>query len=415
MPSQNGFGAIGGVLRQRNYALYTLGSSVSLLGLWVHRVAIGWLTWDLTGSAVWVGAVAFADLFPSVLLTPVGGVIVDWVDRRKITLVSQAIAMVQALLIGVLVATGLVTVWWLLGLTLVVGAVWAFNGAARLAMIPNLVEREHLPAAIALNSAIFNAARFVGPALAGGIIAFWGVSQAFFFNAASFVAFIWALTVIRELRQEVRGRTPGSILDKYAEGLAYAWRHPGIGPMLLLLVVLALCVKPMLELLPAIADGVFGRGAVGLAQMTAAAGLGAVCMSVFLATRATTNGLTRLTMSSLLIGGVSVLALAATSSFVLALAATFVLGAATTLAGTGTQTLMQSAVDGAVRGRVMSLYILIFRGGPAVGALAVGAAFEWIGMSVGLMVGAAIGLACWLWGLRRTRRIAGALEAAAAE
>src|SRR5690606_30680985 len=107
-----------------------------------------------------------------------------------------AVAMVQALLLGVLTATGLVTVWWLLGLTMVVGAVWAFNGAARLAMIPNLVEREHLPAAIALNSAIFSVARFIGPALAGAIIAVWGVAHAFFFNCATFIAFIWALMVL---------------------------------------------------------------------------------------------------------------------------------------------------------------------------------------------------------------------------
>jgi MFS family permease len=402
-------------MQQRNYALYTFGSSVSLLGLWVHRVAIGWLTWELTGSSTWVGLIAFADLIPSVVLTPISGVVVDWFDRRRITLISQAIAMVQALLIGVLVVTGAVNQWWLFGLSLLVGAVWSFNGSARLAMLPNLVEREHMPAAIAVNSAIFNVARFVGPALAGAIIALGGVAHAFFFNAATFVAFIWALCVIRELRHEGRGRVPGSILRQYAEGIRYACRHEGIGPMILLLTILALGVKPVLDLLPVIADGVFGRGATGLAHMTASGGLGALFAAVFLARRATTIGLTAVVLTAVLVGALSVVAMSVFAFYPVALACVFLLGAATTLAGTGTQTLMQSAVDGAVRGRVMSLYLVIFRGGPAVGALALGAAFDWVGVPAALIAGALAAIAGWLWSVRRVRRISGVFEAPAAE
>jgi MFS family permease len=412
LSSPRGFDAVKDVMRQRDYALYTLGSSISLMGLWVHRVAMGWLTWELTKSSTWVGLVAFADLFPSVVLTPVSGVVVDWFDRRRITIVSQVIAMAQAALIGALVVMGWINVWWLFGLSLLIGAVWSFNGAARLAMLPNLVEREHIPAAIAVNSAVFNVARFIGPALAGAIIAGAGVAAAFFFNAVTFTAFIWSLAMIRELRQEGRGRKPGNIFVQYAEGIRYACRHAGIGPMILLLTILALAVKPVLDLLPVIADGVFHRGATGLAQMTAAGGLGALCAAVFLARRATTTGLTAVTMAGVLLGGASVVVMAASPFFPLALGCCFLLGAASTLAGTGTQTLMQSAVDGAVRGRVMSLYLIIFRGGPALGALALGAAFEWVGVAPALIAGAAMGLVGWLWTVRRIKAISGAFETA---
>jgi MFS family permease len=218
------------VLWQWNYGIYTAGSTISLLGLWAHKLAAAWLAWELTGSSFWVGAVAFADLAPSIVLTPYAGVIADRYDRRTITLVSQVFGMLQAFVIGWMVLAGKFTrhddIWWLLGLTLFLGVVWAFNTAARLSMVPNPVEHRFIPPAIALNSAIFNLARVIGPAIAGPIMAFWGVGEAFLFNGATFVVFIVSLLFVDQVRTEERLIGRGGALAQSLEGFVYARRHP---------------------------------------------------------------------------------------------------------------------------------------------------------------------------------------------
>src|SRR5690606_3932515 len=240
-----------------------------------------------------------------------------------------------------------------------------FNTAARLSMVPNLVERRFIPPAIAFNSAVFNLARVIGPAMGGYIMAEWGVGEAFLFNGATYVVFIVTLLMISQVRTEEGRAGTGGILAESGEGLAYARRHPGIGPMLNLLAAVALGGKSVLELLPEFADRVFGRGTEGLAELTAAAGAGALIAPVPTAARRTGGGLTRLPVTAMLISAVSIFGFTATSWYPLALASVFLLGFAGVYTGTGTQTLMQHVVDGGLRGRVMSLYGVIHRGAPA--------------------------------------------------
>ncbi|MDC0033517.1 MFS transporter [Alphaproteobacteria bacterium] len=402
------------VLLQYHYGLYTAGSTVSLFGMWAHKLAVAWLAWELTQSSFWVAAVAFSELVPTLVVTPYAGVIADRHDRRLITLVSQLCGMGQALLLGWLMLTGRLTeavdVWWLIGLSGFLGVIWSFNTAARLSMVPNLVEQRFIAPAIALNSAIYNLARIVGPALAGIIMAHWGVGEAFLFNALTFTVFIATLLIVRQVRTEEGRRGPGGAFAQSIEGLAYARGHTGIRPMLIILLGFAIGGKSVLELLPEFADDIFGRGTQGLAELTVAAGIGALIASLWLAGRGTMKGLTGLVVAALLAVALAVSGFVVTDWFPLAIGSMALLGAAGVIGGTGTQTLMQHVVDGSMRGRVMSLYGLIHRGGPAVGAMAMGAIAELVGIRLAVAGGAILCIALWLWMIGRQQQTASVLE-----
>ena len=402
------------VLLQYHYGVYTAGSTISLFGMWAHKLAVAWLAWELTRSSFWVGVVAFSELVPAIIFTPYAGVIADRYDRRLISIISQIFGMLQALVLSWLMLTGRLTeandVWWLVWLSAFLGVVWSFNTAARLSMVPNLVEHRFILPAIAFNSAIYNLARIVGPALAGFIMARWGIGEAFLFNALTFTAFIVTLLMIRQVRTEEGRRGSGGAFAQSIEGLAYARRHAGIRPMLIMLVAFAIGGKSLLELLPEFADHVFGRGTQGLAELTVAAGTGALIASVWLAGRGTVIGLTGLVVKALLAAALAVSGLVISEWFPLALASMALLGAAGVIGGTGTQTLMQHVVDGGMRGRVMSLYGVVHRGGPAVGALAMGAAAEMVGIRVAVASGAVLCVILWLWMIGRQKAAAAVLE-----
>ncbi|MGF1610464.1 MAG: MFS transporter [Kiloniellales bacterium] len=412
----SGFPRILRALSNPNYGIYTAGSSVSLIGSWMQRVAVGWLTWQLTESGFWLGVMAFADLFPTVVVGPLAGALADRWDRLRVIKIGQALAMVQSLLLFGFTVNGLMTVELLLVLTLALGIIAAVNQPARLALIPELVPAQDLPAAIAINSIIFNSARFVGPLVAGLMIVGFGVEGAFAANALTFVLFQIALARVRLTRPAAAVAAPqgglmgGGLLGEVGAGLGYAARHAGIAPLLLLLVVLCLCTRPFVELLPGFAADVFGAGAGGLALLTATVGIGATAGGLWLAQRDGQGGLTLVALSSTLALGLALLLFVATDSLYVAVPALAVAGFCMVVNGVGTQILLQLAVESAMRGRVMSLYGLIFRGGPAVGALIMGAASEAVGLRWPLAVGVLLALAAtgWIW--TRRRRMTEALE-----
>ncbi|MBC7135140.1 MAG: MFS transporter, partial [Oceanibaculum nanhaiense] len=179
MPLSARLGPVGRALSHPNYRLYVTGNMASLIGTWMQRIGIGWVAWELTGSSAWLGIVAFADLFPTVVVTAFAGVAVDRIGPMKVAKFAQYLAIAQAVTLAVLTFTGLLDIWMLIGLTAFLGAVTAFYQPARLAMIPMLVPREDLGAAIAINSINFNLARFIGPAIAGGVIAMGGAGWTF--------------------------------------------------------------------------------------------------------------------------------------------------------------------------------------------------------------------------------------------
>ena len=170
-------------LSNRNFAIYTAGNSISLIGMWVQRLAVAWLIWELTESGVWLGIIAMAEFIPTFLVTPISGVVADRYDRRNIAIIGQCLACLQAILLCFLMAIGKLTPEIIVVLSLLIGVVVAFNQTARLTLVPMMVPRENLTSALAITSVIFNLARFVGPGLAGIIIAYVGIAPAFAFNA----------------------------------------------------------------------------------------------------------------------------------------------------------------------------------------------------------------------------------------
>ncbi len=391
MSSPSGLQRIAAVLRAPNYGVYTAGNSVSLIGTWMQRVAVGWLTWELTGSAAWLGIVAFADLFPTVVIAPLAGAAADRWDRLRILRATETAAAIQAVCLFALNASGRMSVTALFIATLCLGVTIGIGQPSRLALIPSLVRRDDLATAVAVNSVVFNLARFIGPALAGLFIAGGEISLAFAANALTYLAFLFALS---RLRLDPGKRTPagrrGGLGADLVEGLLYAVRHPGIGPLLGLLIATNVCGRPFVELLPGFAAGVFAVGPQGLAWMMSAIGLGAIGGGAWLAGRSEERGLVAITLASTLMLALLIGLFVATDRIELALPILAASGVAMVGAGVGSHTLLQLAVASAMRGRVLALYGLIFRGGPALGALLMGAIAERTGLVWPIAIGAGV-------------------------
>jgi predicted MFS family arabinose efflux permease len=358
----------------------------------MQRIGVGWLAWELSHSGAVLGLVAFADLFPTIMIGPFGGALADRFDRLRLLRIAQTAIMMQAFLLFALTVTGLITVELLLGLTLLGGIVVGFNQPARLALAPALVPRSELATAVAINSIVFNLARFVGPAFAGIVIVWFGVATVFAINALSFLAFLFALSRMRLEPVAMGGQGRRSMLGAIGEGLRYTSRHPGIGPLLLLHAIMAVSARPFFELLPGFASEVFGRGAEGLATLGSAVGIGAVAAGLWLAQRHEESRLTTVALASSFLVTLSVLTFSLVSWFPAAVACMVLAGFGMVIAGVGTQTLMQTSVEEAMRGRVLSLFGLIFRGGPALGALIMGMASEVLGLQAPLAAGCVLGL-----------------------
>jgi predicted MFS family arabinose efflux permease len=368
----------------------------------MQRIGVGWLAWELSHSGAVLGLVAFADLFPGVVIGPFGGALADRIDRLRVIWVAQILIMLQAITLCALTASGAITVPLLVALVLFHGAVIGFNQPARLALIPSLVPRSDRATAVAINRIVFNTARVIGPALAGLTIVTLGVGAVFALNGLSYLAFLFALSCL-DLAPVAPPKARRSMLDAIADGLRYALRHPGIGPILMLQAVLAVCARPFVELLPGFAAEVFGRGALALAVLSSAIGVGAIAGGLWLAQRPGDAGLPRVVLLSSVAIAVTVLAFALCPWFWPAAGCAALAGIAMVIAGAGTQTVLQTAVEEDMRGRVLSLFGLIFRGGPALGALAMGVASEVLGLQAPLAAGTLLGLlaAIWLWRRRR--------------
>jgi len=394
----------------RNYRVYQSGNIFSLVGTWVQRVGVGWLAWEMTHSPFWLGAIAAAELAPSIIVGPIGGAVADRMSRLTLIRSTQGLLAVVALAIGLLTLGGQMTPWLLLILNALAGIVVSFGQPARLSMVRALVPVDSLPSAVATNSIMWNMARFIGPALAGFIIAQSGVAWAFLLNAVSYSAFIFALFSLNLPPRPINTRAKTSLLADMKEGVAYVSRHPGLGPVLLLLIVNAVTVRPYVELLPGFADAVFGAGVDGFVALTAAIGIGAIIAGIWVGGREGFAGLTRIAIDGVLLMAVAVLVFAATESLWVGLFGAALSGGAMVISGVAMQSLIQQATDPDKLSRVLSLYGLSFRAGPAAGALIMGAASEIYGLQVPVIVGALICLVGWIWARRRMKVIDAALN-----
>lgn len=375
------------VLKNPLFRRYIIGNGLSLVGVWIQRVALGWLTWELTHSGFWLGAIAFADLFPSLVIGPFAGVWADRYDRRNILLLTQSLSAVLALILFLLVLWQAIGVEWLFILSLGLGITTSIGLPARLALVPMLVDKASMPAAVALNSVIFNTARFVGPMIAGALIAWADISLAFLLNGVTFAIMTLVIATIPAGLHSIKRNRDVHILTDIAEGIRYVAGHPVIRALILIIIGVAILSKPVADLLPGFADVVFQRGAIGLALMTQVMGVGALLGGIWLAQFGSPTRLPLITLVGFLGCGLFGVGFALTTHFYLAMVWLFFMSMAISMTGICTQTLIQQAVDEGYRGRVMSLWGLIFRGAPSLGVLAMGLASDYSSLSAVVLVG----------------------------
>ena len=406
-------GASGGLalaFKNPRFRLYTIGGTPSLLGTWIQRVAVAWLAWQLTESYTWVGAIAMVDMMPVVFIAPVAGAFADRVDRIHVCRMLQIANMVQASLLAALSVAGLISIELLLALSLATGVINAIFQPFRHSIIANMVNREELPGAIAINSTTWHGSRFLGPAIAGGVIASWGVSAAFMINALSYVPFIYALYRLTVPSPPATSRGLREMPREIVEGVRYAFAHRVIGPVLFVLFVSSCVGRAVLEQLPGFASEVFSRGEGGFATMVSAAGLGAMLGALWFGWRAHRASLVRTIVVNVLLLAVGLIGLVASQLFELAIVSLMVTGFGMLVSGIAIQTIVQGAVEETLRGRVMGIYGWFWVGIPGVGAILIGAVSDITGPRWPVFVGAILVVLVWIWVLRRQGPISAAIS-----
>jgi MFS family permease len=277
----------------RNFAKFTAGNSVSVVGLWVQRVAVGWITWELTHSAAWLGAVGMAEFLPAIIMAPIAGVLADRLDRRKIAVVGQILATGQAAMLAALTLTGHITPLLIFALQLISGFVQPLIQTARLVLVPALLPRSDLGSGIAITSLTFNLARIVGPALAGILITTIGAGYAFVLNALTYLGVITALVSLslpqHKPMRSLHTSIIGGVWADIFEGVKYTFNHPTLRWLMPMVALSSTLIWPLGDLLAGIADQEFNRGASGLAILSSAQGIGAIVGGLFLAQRGNKN------------------------------------------------------------------------------------------------------------------------------
>lgn len=377
-------------LGNRNFLVFIGGATVSLLGVWVYRVALGWFAWQLTHSEFWVGAVAFTQFAPTVVLSPIFGVLADRFDRRAASMLINTLSFVNMLVLGWLAYRGSVDIYVLAALSLTQGTLDGAHAPVRLAVVPNLVRDDQRHGAIALTSVAFNLSRFVGPALAGVIIASLGVGAAFAVNAVTYLAMVAAMAMVRIHSPAAAGNERKHPWQDLKDGARYVLAHPTIRLLLLLSLLRSALARGSLEMLPAFADAVYDRGAAALSLLTSAIGAGAVVVGIVLSFG--TSWLTvNVIRADIVLAGAFILVLSLVDRLGFAVPVVAALGALLSLGGVGSQILIQTLVDERVRGRVSSFWGAAVFGGTSLGALLIGSAAHAFGLQ--LAVGTA-GVVC---------------------
>jgi len=374
-------------LRHRNFRLFYFGHGMSLVGTWMQRTATIWLVYRLTGSPEILGNVDFTGQIAGVVLIPFAGVFLDRWNRYRVILGTQLLSMIQALALALLVFTDTVAVWHIIVLNAALSMINSFDMPARQAFISQIVEdKKDLANAIALNSAMFNGARIIGPSIAGLAIAVLGEGLCYLFNGLSYIAIIGALLAMRLTASQKPAATKGNILGGLKEGLVYTYKTLPIRMVLLLLAFFGLLGFPIMPLMPLFAGEVLGGGPQTMGWLLACFGLGALVGTIFLASRKTVVGIEKVIAvnSAVFASGLMVFALSKT--LWVSLIIIFLMGFGLIAQMASTNTIIQTLVDEDKRGRVMSLYILSFSGIAPIGSLIAGYTAGMIGTSYTFLI-----------------------------
>lgn len=366
-------------LRHKNYRLFFSGQSLSLIGTWMQQVALGWLVYRLTDSAFLLGLVGFSSQIPTFILASFAGVLADRYSKHKIIITTQVLAMVQAFILAFLTLTGSIQIWHILSLSLFSGLINAFDMPTRQSFVIDMVEdRNDLPNAIALNSLTFNAARLIGPTVAGFLISAIGEGLCFLINAISYIAVIAAL-LLMQISPQVNNQRKEKVLEGLMEGIKYAYNFKPIRVLLLLIGLVSLTGLPYTVLMPVFARDILHGNSHTLGFLFGAVGSGALIGAVYLASRNSVLGLGRWIAIATIIFSLGLLFFSFSRNIYLSIVLMLLTGFGMMMQMASTNTLLQTLVDDDKRGRVMSLYVMAFMGTAPFGSFMAGTLASTIG------------------------------------
>jgi MFS family permease len=366
-------------LRHKNYRLFFSGQSLSLIGTWMQQVALGWLVYRLTDSAFLLGLVGFSSQIPTFILASVAGVLADRYNKHKIIIATQTLAMIQASILAFLTLTSTIQIWQILLLSLFSGLINAFDMPTRQSFVIDMVEdRSDLPNAIALNSSMFNAARLMGPTLAGFLITAIGEGFCFLVNAISYLTVIVALLMMN-ITTNVNNQKKEKVLEGLKEGIKYAYNFKPIRVLLLLIGLVSLTGMPYTVLMPVFARDILHGDAHTLGFLFGAVGSGALIGAVYLASRQSVLGLGRWIAIATSVFSLGLLFFSFSREIYLSVGLMLFTGFGMMMQMASTNTLLQTLVDDDKRGRVMSLYVMAFMGTAPFGSFMAGSLASTIG------------------------------------
>ena len=393
------------ILTERNYLTYLCGSIFSTQGLWIQRMTLGWMMWDQTHSESWLGMLAFLMFFPSVVVGPLFGVMVDRINRRQAAVATSIVLGLLSLLLSLLVWQQLADELTLLFFAFGIGVANSAYQSIRLSLVPELVSETNMPKAIAINAILYNTSRFIGPVIAGYLIKYQGNAIALAVVAASYIPLIIVLLLLKlDNFQRNMGSKQFTFFMDVKAGLNYALSSQLILRLLILIAVSAAFGRGLLEILPAAVDVLYERGVEALAWMNSAAGVGAIMAGLLLSSFSAARLFLAMRIAAI-VSGLLLVVFSYISSFEFGLLMIGALSFCATVCGVGTQSLIQVSVTSAFRGRVMSLWGAINIGGGALGGLLFGVLTESMGYPFTLVV---MGLICIITAYVATRRIRGA-------
>ncbi|MDT3734851.1 MAG: MFS transporter [Denitratisoma sp.] len=397
-------------LGQRNFRIYFIGQSASLVGTWMQQIALAWLVYRLTGSPFMLGLASFVGHVPILFLAPLGGLWADRFDRRRSMLVTQVLSLLQAAVLAGLTFAGMVEVWHLLVAAAFLGVVNAIDTPLRQSFLLELVgSREHLPNAIAMNSLMMNASRLVGPPIAGVVLALAGEAWCFTINALSYLAVIASLAAIRVCGLPRKPHTQGWLAG-LKEAAQFAWHFLPTRSMLALVALVSFFANPYASLMPVFARDIFAGGADLLGVLVGAGSVGAVIGVLYLASRKHVAGLEALVPVAAGCAGLGLLVFSQSPWFGLSLAALPLVGFGIMVNTASANMILQSVVPDHLRGRLVSFHVMAFLGVAPLGHFASGWIAEHFGARVALAIG---GLACLLgaaWFAARLQRLRAVLD-----
>lgn len=380
-------------LHSRNYRLFVFGQGISLVGTWMQQVAMSWLVYRLTGSPLLLGVVGFTSQIPILLLAPVAGVLADRWNRRRLLLIDQILALLQAAFLATAVLAGFAQIWLIVLLSLLLGIIAAFEIPIRQSFVVELVEhKEDLGNAIAFNSSMVNAARLIGPSVAGVLVAAAGEGVCFIINAVSYLAVITALAAMRIAPRPPRPQQR-HVLHELREGFAYTFGFGPIRSILLLIAFVSLMGMPYAVLVPVFAKDILHGGAHTFGFLMTASGCGAFIATLYLASRRNVLGLGRVIVMAVILFSAGIALFAVSSYLPVSLVALAMAGFGSITLVASSNTILQTILEEDKRGRVMSFFTMAVVGVAPFGSLGAGAMADAVGVRWTLLIGAGFCLA----------------------